>query len=382
MIRVVEVIIIGGGVVGCSIAYHLAKSGCREVIILEKEGIGSGSTKKCPGGIRQQFSSEINIKLSMESVIFFEHFEDETGYPADFHQCGYLMLATTAEELEAFRQNIELQRKLGVEVYLISPEGVREILPQLNVKDVLGAAYSPNDGYADPYSVVQGFASSAKKLGAVIHEETEVTGFRVKGEEIKGVLTTKGEFYSPIVVNAAGAHAGQISKMINIDIPIRPLRRHLFVTAPLDEIPKDIPMLVNFENGFWFRREGPGLILGMRDPDEKEGFDTSVNWDFLAGSLSQAACHRLPLLSDVGIVRGEAGLHSDTPDYQAIIGPVREIEGFYLAGGFSGHGFMHSPAVGRLMAEIILKGNSTPDISPLLAGRFKTRKYVKEECFI
>jgi sarcosine oxidase subunit beta len=382
MTRTADVIIIGGGVIGCSIAYHLVRSGCRNVIIIEMEAIGSGSTGKCPGGIRQQFSSETNIKLSMESVNFFEHFEEETSHPADFHQCGYLILATTTEELEAFRENINLQRRLGVEVDLISPEDAREILPQLNIEDIVGAAYSPGDGYADPYSVVQGFASAARQMGAMIHQETEVTGVKIKGDKIEGVLTAGGAFEVPVVIDAAGAYAGQIGKMINLDIPVRPSRRHLFVTAPLDGIPEDIPMVVDFQNGFWFRREGPGLIFGMRDPDEPEGFDTSVNWGFLADSLSQAACHRLPLLGDVGIARGQAGLHSDTPDYHAIIGPAPEIEGFYLACGFSGHGFMHSPAVGRLMAEIILTGKSDLDISPLLPGRFKTKTYAREACFI
>lgn len=385
-----DVIIIGAGVVGTSIAYHLAKLGCRDVVVLEKDYIGSGSTEKCPGGIRQQFSTEINIKLSMASVKFFEHFEDETGHPADFRQHGYLMLATTEEELAAFRQNVTLQRQLGVEVYLVSPQEVKEIIPGLNVGDVLGATFCPTDGYADPYSTVRGFASAARRLGVKIYEETEVSGIEMGDDRVKGVLTKRGKFEAPVVVNAAGPYAGIIGRMAGLELPISPSRRHMFITEPLTDHPSwlnlnksDQPMVVDFHNGFWFRKEGPSLIFGMRNPNEPEGFSTLVDWDFLAGSLSEAACHRLPLLSDTGIMRGQAGLHSDTPDCMAIIGETTTIGGLYLACGFSGHGFMHSPAVGRLMAELVLgKRASLMDTYALAPDRFQRQSKQKEACFI
>ena len=382
MVKSAEVIIIGAGVIGCSIAYHLAKIGCRDLIVLEKDSIGSGSTDKCPGGIRQQFSTEINIRLSMESVNFFEHFGEETGHPADFRQHGYLMLATTPDEMETFRQNVALQQSLGVKVYLLSPQEAREIVPQLNVEDVRGATFCPSDGYADPYSVVQGFASVAKKSGARIYEETEVIGIRMRGNQVQGVLTSKGDFAAPVVVNAAGAYAAQVGKMADIDIPIRPLRRHLFVTAPTNGLSKKTPMVVDFHNGFWFRKEGLAVIFGMRNPDEAEGFDISVDWQFLSNSLARAASHRLPFLIDSGIARGQAGLHSDTPDCNAILGEAVEIKGLYLACGFSGHGFMHSPAVGRVIADLISGQKSHLDLSPLSPGRFKALAYEKEKCFI
>jgi len=385
-----DVIIIGAGVVGTSIAYHLAKLGCRDVVVLEKDYIGSGSTEKCPGGIRQQFSTEINIKLSIESVKFFEHFEEETGHPADFRQHGYLMLATTEEELAAFRQNATLQRQLGVEVYLISPQEVKEIIPGLNVGDVLGATFCPTDGYADPYSTVRGFASAARRLGVKIYEETEVSGIEMGDDRVKGVLTKRGKFEAPVVVNAAGPYAGIIGRMAGLELPISPSRRHMFITEPLTDHPSwlnlnksDQPMMVDFHNGFWFRKEGPSLIFGMRNPNEPEGFSTLVDWDFLAGSLSEAACYRLPLLSDTGIMRGQAGLHSDTPDCMAIIGETTTIGGLYLACGFSGHGFMHSPAVGRLMAELVLgKRASLMDTYALAPDRFQRQSKQKEACFI
>jgi sarcosine oxidase subunit beta len=386
-----DVIIIGAGVVGASIAYHLAKHGCQDVVVLEKNYIGSGSTEKCPGGIRQQFSTEINIRLSMESVKFFEHFEEETGQTADFRQHGYLMLATSKDELNTFHQNVALQRKLGLKVSLLSPQEIQELVPGLNVEDILGATFCPTDGYADPYSVVSGFASAAKRLGVKVYEETEVTGIELTNDKVKGVLTTRGKFETPTVVNAAGPYAGIVGKMVVLDIPIHPSRRHIFITEPLFSSPNrlaglnrpNLPMVVDFHNGLWFRREGSCLLFGMRNPYEPEGFSTSVDWQFFTDTLAQVACHRLPGLSDIGIMRGQAGLHSDTHDYMAIMGGVPMVHGLYLACGFSGHGFMHSPAVGRLMADVVL-GRETPLLNtwPLGLDRFRHQVKPMESTFI
>ncbi|MCD6317892.1 FAD-binding oxidoreductase [Candidatus Aerophobetes bacterium] len=379
MDKTAEVIIIGGGVIGTSIAYHLAKMGCKNIVILEKEYIGFGSTGKCAGGIRQQFSTEINIKLSMESRRFFEHFEEEIGYPIDFYQNGYLILANTEEEMKIFQQNLALQDKLGLKVYLLSPQDVKKIIPQLNTEDILGATYCPTDGFADPSSVVQGFASSCRKMGAKIYEKTEAVGIEFKGEKIKKIVTNKGKFETAVLVNAAGPYAGIIGKMIGLDIPIRPSRRHIFVTEPLDKIRKNSPMIIDFHSGFWFRREGPSLIFGMRNPNEKEGFDTSIDWDFLTEVVAEVACHRLPLIADTGIMNAWAGLHADTPDCQAILGEVSGMEGVYLACGFSGHGFMHSPAVGKIIAELIFGEKPFLDISSLSPDRFSRFSFQSQE---
>lgn len=381
MVKTAEVLIIGAGVIGCSIAYHLAKSGCHDVVVLEKDSIGSGSTSKCPGGIRQQFSTEANIKLSMESVSFFERFEDETGHPADFHQHGYLMLATTEEEAEIFNSNVSLQRQLGLEIMLLSPEEAREIVPCLDVKDVICATFCPTDGYADPYSVVQGFSSAARRLGVKIYEDTEVINIKAKEGQILGVSTSKAEYMSPVVVIASGAYAAQVGKMVGLALPISPLRRHMFVSAPSDKVERNTPMVVDFHTGFWFRREGQGIIFGMRNPDETEGFNTSIDWGFLP-VIGEVGSHYLPFLKDIGIARGQAGLHADTPDAKAIIGKVSEIDGLYLACGFSGHGFMHSPAVGKIMAELILEGKAGTDISCFALDRFKKPVSQRERYFI
>lgn len=297
MSKTADLVIIGGGFVGTSIAYHLAKMGYQNVVILEKDHVGFGSTGKCAGGIRQQFSTEINIKLSMKSLKFFERFQEETRYPADLHQNGYLILANTEKEMDIFRDNVTLQRKLGLNVYLLLPREVKALIPQLNTENILGATYCPTDGFADPASVVQGFTSCARNLGVRIYEQTEVIGIKLIGEKTKTVLTNKGKFETPVVVNAAGAYAGEITKMVGLDIPIRPSRRHIFVTEALDEIRKESPLIIDFHTGFWFRREGPGLIFGMRRPNEAQSFNISVDWDFLTEVLADVACHRLPLIA-------------------------------------------------------------------------------------
>jgi sarcosine oxidase subunit beta len=386
-----DVVVIGAGVIGTSIAYHLAKNDCRDVVVLEKDYIGSGSTEKCPGGIRQQFATEANIRFSMESVRFFEHFEEETGYTADFRQYGYLILATSETELYSFRKNIELQRKLGLEVNLLSPGEVGGLVSGLNLDDIVGASLCAGDGYADPYSVVSGFTSAARKLGVKIHEEIEVSGIKLVKGRIRGVRTTSGDFTAKVVVNAAGPYAGIIAEMAGVDIPLQPSRRHIFITEP--EFNRDgplgglsrsnLPMVVDFHNGFWFRREGACLIFGMRNPDEPGGFVTSVDWDFFSGAVSKAACHRLPALYNTGIARGQAGLHSDTPDNNAILGETPGVAGLFLACGFSGHGFMHAPAVGRLIADLIMKREGAlKEAAPFRLDRFQHPVRGKETVFI
>jgi len=386
-----DVIIVGAGVIGTSIAYHLAKNGCRDVVVLEKDYIGSGSTEKCPGGIRQQFATEANIRLSTESVRFFESFEEETGYTADFRQHGYLILATSEAELATFRDNVELQRELGLEVGLLSPGEVGELVPGLNLDDIVGASFCATDGYADPYSVVSGFTSAARRLGVKIHEETEVSSIKLAKGRVKGVQTTKGDFAAAVVVNAAGPYAGIIAGMAGVDIPLQPSRRHIFITepefnrnAPLDGLDRsELPMVVDFHNGFWFRREGACLIFGMRNPDEPGGFVTSVDWDFFSGTLAKTACHRLPALYNTGIARGQAGLHSDTPDNNAILGEAPGAAGLFLACGFSGHGFMHAPAVGRLIADLIMKREpALKEVVPFRLDRFQHPVQGKETVFI
>ncbi len=385
-----EVVVIGGGVVGISIAYHLAKRGCGDVVVVERKYLGSGSTEKCPGGIRQQFASEVNVRLSAESVRFFERFEEETGHAADFRQYGYLILATSREDMAAFGENVRLQRRLGVDVELLPPDDVAAMVPGIECADVLGATFSPRDGFADPYSVVAGFASAARRLGVKVLEDTEVTAIELRAGKVDGVATSRGRLATPVVINAAGPWAAAVGRMAGVDIPIRPSPRHVFITGPVLNRPgpfwgladRRLPMAIDFATGFWFRREGPSLIFGMRNPAEPEGFSVDIDWDFFTEGLAPVACRRLPALREIGIDRAQAGLHSDTPDRNAILGEAGEADGLFLACGFSGHGFMHSPAVGRLMTDLILDGAASPDVTALRPERFGEGETGGEAAFI
>jgi sarcosine oxidase subunit beta len=375
-----DFVIIGAGVVGTSIAFHLAKAGCRDVVVLERSYIGSGSTEKCPGGIRQQFAGEANIRLSMESVRFYGRFLEETGHVADFRQRGYVILAGTAEEMDTFRENVRLQRRLGLGVVLLAPDDVADLVPALSLEGVLGATFCPTDGYADPYSVVSGFASAAKRMGVRIIEDTEVTGLIHAGGRVRGVVTPGERLEAPVVIDAAGPYAAVVAGMAGVSVPVSPVRRHVFITEPvfsrgsrIRRLGKaELPMVIDFHTGFWFRPEGACIIFGMRNPEQPPGFDIDVDWSFLTDTLAAVACRRLPVLDEVGITRAQAGLHADTPDRNAILGEAPGVRGLYLACGFSGHGFMHAPAVGRLMADLVMgKTGAAQEAAPFRPDRFR-----------
>ncbi len=377
MIDKANVVVIGGGVTGTSIAYHLAKMGVNEVVIVERDLLASGSTALSAGGIRQQFSTEANIRIMLESVKVFERFPEEFDTDIDFRQWGYLFLATTEEDWEAFRESASLQRDLGVPVRLLSPEEIKGIAPYLYLDDVIGGTFCPTDGYADPYSIAMGFAKKARELGVRIYEETEVVDVKVKGGRVKGVVTTKGEISVSVVVNAAGAWAAQIGRMVGVELPILPYRRQIFVTAPFAELPERIPMIIDFAPSFYFRREGPGILMGMTDKDEPPSFNTNVDWDFLT-KVVEKAVHRAPVLEKARFMKGWGGLYAITPDDNPIIGPIPGVEGFICAAGFSGHGVMQSPAVGRLIAELITGRETFVDLSPFRFERFAEGKLTKE----
>jgi sarcosine oxidase subunit beta len=373
-----DVVIIGGGVIGTSIAYHLAKMGAQGVLVLEKESmLGTGSTGKCAGGIRQQFSTAVNIRLAMESVRFFERFQQELGADPEFRQYGYLFLATTAEDATTFRQNVALQSSLGLDVYTLTADEAKDLVPACNVDDVLLATYCASDGYADPHSVLQAFAKGARQLGVEICTATEVTGIRLKGNRMDAVITNRGAIETPIVVNAAGPWLASVARLAGIDLPVVPYRRQIFVTNPFPAIPDPVPMVIDFEPSFYFRKEGPGILMGMTDDEEPPSFNTHVDWDFLE-QVVEKAVHRAPVLAQAGFMDGWGGLYAVTPDDNPILGPLPEIEGFFCAGGFSGHGFMQSPAVGRVLAELILRGHAEPDISALSIHRLREGREFRE----
>ncbi|MFQ6057501.1 MAG: NAD(P)/FAD-dependent oxidoreductase [Anaerolineae bacterium] len=374
-----QVVIIGGGVIGASVAYHLARKGCRDVILLEREAaLGMGSTGRSAGGIRQQFSTPTNIQLSMASVKQFRRFAEELDYPARFNWVGYLFLLSTEEDWDAFQHSVALQQSLGLkEVRLLSPEEAHDLVPQLNVEDILGATFCPTDGVGDPYEVCQGYAQGARRLGVRILLETEAVGIRVERERVRGVQTPRGEIEAEWVVNAAGPYAGVVGRMAGVELPIKPYRRHIFVTHAFDGLPEVFPMTIDFAPSFYFRREGAGILMGMTDKEEPPSFNTNVNWSLLDRVVEQAM-HRVPVLAEAGIMNAWAGLYDTTPDANPILGPIPEVEGFLCAAGFSGHGFMHSPMTGQLIAELIVDGQTSLDITPLSIERFAREEALAE----
>lgn len=342
---------------GASTAYHLTRNGVRDVALLEREPmLGMGSTGRNAGGVRHQFSSEANVKLSIESIRVFERFTEEVGYEIDFHQDGYLFLLSTERDLSDFRRNVQMQRRAGIDVQVVSPEEARRLAPGLEVNGVIGATFCARDGIADPNGVTMGFAKAAQAAGAEICRETEVTGIRTEAGRVAAVETTRGTISTPTVVNAAGPYARDIGAMVGLDIPVFPYRRHIFITEPIpprSSAPPSRIMVIDFETTFYFHREGAGILFGMSDPDEPSSYDSTVSWEFLE-TITRTAVARLPALADAGIAHAWAGLYEMTPDAMPIIGPARETEGFFIVGGFSGHGFQHSPAAGRILAEMIV----------------------------
>jgi sarcosine oxidase subunit beta len=373
-----DIVIIGGGVMGASIAWHLASRGTRNLVLLEKEAyFGTGSTGRCAGGVRYQFSTEINIRLSLASLPMLERFKDEIGQDVNYRQCGYLLVATTEKDAASFKRNVELQNRLGVATQLLSGDEVRARLPLMRFDDALAGTFHPKDGLVDPNSVVMGYLNAAQKLGVQAFTGTEVTGIRVSGGKVEGVETSRGVIQTRTVVNAAGAWAGQIGAMAGVSIPIQPLRRQMFTTTPLKEIPADFPFVIDFSQSLYFHREGEGLLIGMSNPHETPGFDQSVDEDWELTNL-EAAIARMPLLERASRAAHWAGLYEVTPDSHPIYGAT-PVEGFLLCAGFSGHGFMHGPVSGKLMSELILDGSfSTVDVSALDLARFEQGRLIKE----
>jgi len=377
MEKTADVVIIGGGVIGVSIAYHLAMKRVGRIILLEKGQLGEGSTSRCVGGIRTQFSTEINILFSLESIKTFERFEEEFGINPEFKRIGYLFLATTELEMRVFKENIKLQRKLGIPVELLNPNEIKARWPYLRVDDILGGTFCPWDGYAGPNEVLSGFVSGARKAGVGIYEGTEVLGILLSKGKVNGVKTKREEISTPIVVNAGGPFASVIGEMAGVKIPVKPLRRQIFITAPFHLTNQTIPLTIDFHRGWYFRREVDGLLLSG-PLDSKPSFNLGIDYEAMA-ETSENAIYRVPALERARIARGWAGLYEISPDHHAILGKVPEVEGFILANGFSGHGFQHSPAVGKVIAELIVEGKPTTiDISPLSIERFEKGELIIE----
>ncbi|MEA2644671.1 MAG: hypothetical protein QOG08_1697 [Chloroflexota bacterium] len=376
-----DVVIAGGGIMGCALAYQLALRKV-DVVLLERETLGSQSTGKCAGGVRQQFSTEPNVRLQRMSVKMLEAFEQDTGHPADFRQIGYLFLFTQPQQVEDFRHNMDMWHRVGLtEARWVDPAEAAKMVPILNVDDVIGCTFCPTDGIASPADVTSGYASAARRLGARLKEGVEVTGIDVASGRVQGVRTSAGDIATRMVVNCAGAWAASIGRLAGLEIPVLPYRRHIAVTSTFPALPRTTPMTVDFRTSLYFHPEGDGVLIGMSDRAEPPGFVTDVDWEFLEKMFEQAAL-RAPALASAGIKTAWAGLYESTPDHQAILGPIGELEGFWCAAGFSGHGFMQAPAAALLLTELLLDHKSEIDISPFAFDRFARGALVTERNII
>lgn len=377
MEQVADVVIIGGGVIGLSIAYHLGQRKAGKIVLLEKGQLGEGSTSRCVGGIRTQFSTEINIRFSLESMKTFDHFEEEFGVNPEFKRIGYLFLATTDQDVKVFQQNLILQKQFGIAVEWLHPDEIRRRFPYLKMDDILGGTFSPLDGYAGPSEVLSGFTNGARRAGVRIYEGLEAKEILVDKGRVTGVRTTGGEISSPVVVNAGGPYASLVAEMAGLRIPVKPLRRQVFVTAPFHLTDQTIPLTIDFHRGWYFRQEVDGLLLSG-PLDREPSFNTNTDYEAMV-EASENAIYRVPALEKAQIARGWAGLYEISPDNHAILGKVPGLEGFILANGFSGHGFQHSPAVGKVISELILEGKAkTIDISSLSIERFERGELILE----
>ena len=369
-----DVVIVGGGIVGSSIAWHLTAAGCRNVLVIERESSqGKGSTGKSMGGVRAQFSTPVNIQMSLYSIPFYARFDETLGYPAEYRPQGYLFVATKESHLAYLRTNFEKQKGLGLETArMISADEITTRYPQLRSDDILGGSFCTTDGFVDPYSVMNGFMASAVDKGATLWKKAEVTAIHKDQNGISAVSTTRGEVSTRTVVNAAGPWAASVAGMVGVDLPVHPLRRMLVPSEPFDEFPHSSPMIIDMSNGFHFRPEGRGFLLAWNDPEE-----TSDKPDFEPSFVEKIlllAANRVPIFENLPVnpKRAWAGLYEMSPDHHCILGGVAEVPGFYLANGFSGHGVMHAPATGKVLSDLILHGNTNvvSDVSVLGFDRF------------
>jgi sarcosine oxidase subunit beta len=377
MRRTADVVIVGGGIIGASIAYHLTKKGVHDILVLERDRLGSGSTGKNAGGIRLQFSSEINVKLSQRSLPHIERFADEIGTDPHFHQVGYMFLITEDRDVTAFERSLAMWSRLGVPARRVSPSEAKALFEHARTDDVRFGTFCAKDGYADPSSMLNGYVARAREGGVTFEEDAAVMAISCSNGRVSAVRTKDEEIGARTVVNAAGPWAAQVAKLAGVDLPIQPLRRHIFVTEAVPGLDEDFPLTIEFATGLYAHRESGGVLLGMADPNEKPSFDDSVNRNFMPAVVERALA-RFPILEHTSIKTGWAGLYEDTPDKHPILGKVDGIEGFINAAGFSGHGIMHAPATGELIAELIVDGRTSLDISALSASRFRTGQLVRE----
>ena len=373
-----EVVIIGGGISGCSIAYHLAQKGVRDIVVIERNYLASGSTGRCGAGIRTQWGTEMNCRLAKYSVEFYESAVEELGYAGDieFKQGGYLLVATTPREEEQFRKNVELQNRLGIPAKLLTPLEAKEIAPCLDERKFTMATFCRKDGHLNPFHTTQAFAGAARRLGVTFLLRTQATGIRVRGGRIEGVETDKGFIETHTVVNAAGGYSAEIGKMAGVDVPVVPERHHILVTEPVE--PMLDPMVMSFSLNIYCQQTPHGsFIMGRGDDGEPHDGRITSTWSFLE-EMAKTCVGLMPPLGKLSVLRQWAGLYENSPDRQPIYGAADGLPGFYLACGFSGHGFMFAPVTGLILSELILGEKSRWPVERLSPGRFIRGELVHE----
>ena len=375
------VVIIGGGIVGASIAYHLAVRGCRDILILERwESPATGSTGRSAGGVRHQFNTEVNIRLSQYGIERLRHFTEEIGGFAQLRQVGYLFLITDGDTWGRYQQQVQLQRRLGVPTELLTAAEAERLVPGTVVDDVVGATFCPRDGYCDPYGIAMGYLTRARELGARVRCSSPVTAVHVTAGRVTAVEAGGDTIGCDVMVNAAGAWAGQVGALAGLSIPVQPYRRTIYMTEPFAGLPDDIPFSFDVASGFYMRKEGRGLIFGLTNPNEPSSERLDVDWEWFETVLHHGV-RRFPQLQDAQLSQKKcwSGLYEVTPDHMPVLGRHPDLLNYVDASGFSGHGVMHSPATGLLMAEEILDGRAhTIDIDELRISRFTGRSVAVE----
>ncbi len=364
-----SVVVVGGGVMGVSTAFHLAEAGVPDVLLLDAGPLGGGSTCKAAGGVRAMFSDAVNVRLGQRSLEAFARFGERPGQEIDLHRVGYLFLLDRPEQVQAMTAAVALQNDLGVPSRMIGPEEARRLSPPISTEGLLAAAWSPTDGHCTPESVVLGYATAARRFGATLVPHCAVTDVQVQDGVVTGVVTDRGTVATDTVVCVAGPWSRQVAALAGVDLPVTPLRRQVLLTEPVPDLPAGLPMTIDFTSSFYFHGEGRGLLLGMSDPDERPGFSLERS-DAWLPRLGEAVARRAPALADVGLAGGWAGLYEMTPDHNALIGESDQVSRLLYATGFSGHGFLMGPAVGEVVRDLVLRRLPPVDVSPLHADRF------------
>lgn len=380
----VDVVVVGGGVMGASAAFHLAEAGV-SVVLIEKSELASGSTSKAAGGVRANFSDELNVAIGARSLGLLADFNTRPGQEIDLHRPGYMFALTRQEDVELFERSMAIHHQFGVRSEMLTPEQAHAKNPILNVDDVLAAHITPDDGYCTPESVVMGYASGARRHGATVLTNVEATGITVVGGEITAVQTSAGEVKTSAVINCAGAWSPAIGAMVGLDLPVKPLKRELLITEPLsadfDDVPADMPMTIDYATSLYWHREGKGLLMGFSDKTTDYGWDLTRDPSF-PEKLAELAFHRAPRLLEVGVGRGWAGYYDVAPDHNAILGEYSGVSRMLYATGFSGHGFLQGPAIGEILRDLYLGKTPFVDISPMSADRFANGGQLRPEANI